>query len=137
MKKVLAGVGVVLVAYLAVWPVAIDPVAWNAPDDQGYTGPFSQNQQLSQINRIELNGDIGPEDLAVDQKGRVYFSLLSGDIKFLDETGQIKDWVNTGGRPLVSEFVQQGNLLVADAVIVLLFVSPVGNEGRFWCSPFH
>lgn len=127
MKKVLAGVGVVLVAYLAVWPVAIDPVAWNAPDDQGYTGPFSQNQQLSQINRIELNGDIGPEDLAVDQKGQVYFSLLSGDIKFLDETGQIKDWVNTGGRPLGIEFDQQGNLLVADAFKGLLSVSPEGK----------
>jgi sugar lactone lactonase YvrE len=127
MKKIIAGVVVVLTAYLVFWPVSIDPVAWDAPDNQGYTGAFSQNQQLSQINRIELNGDIGPEDLAVDQKGQVYFSLLNGDIKYLDEKGQIQLWVNTGGRPLGIEFDQQGNLLVADAFKGLLGVSPAGT----------
>jgi sugar lactone lactonase YvrE len=127
MKKVIASVVLILVAYLALWPVDIDPVAWKAPKNPGYTGVFSQNQQLSQINRIELNGDIGPEDLALDQDGNVYFALLSGDIKFLDTKGQIHSWVNTGGRPLGIEFDKQGNLLVADALKGLLSVSPKGD----------
>lgn len=127
MKKIIVSSVVLLVGYLAFWPVDIEPVAWKAPDNQGYTGAFSQNQQLSQVNRIELNGDIGPEDLALDAKGQVYFSLLSGDIKYLDKQGQIQPWVNTGGRPLGIEFDKQGNLLVADAIKGLLSVSAQGD----------
>ncbi|MFT5594878.1 MAG: sugar lactone lactonase YvrE [Oceanicoccus sp.] len=127
MKKIIIGSAVVLVGYLAFWPVEIEPVAWQAPDNQGYTGSFAQNQQLSQVNRIELNGDIGPEDLALDAKNQVYFSLLSGDIKYLDKQGQIQPWVNTGGRPLGIEFDKQGNLLVADAIKGLLSISAQGE----------
>lgn len=127
MKKIIALIVVVLIGYLAFWPVSVDPVAWDAPNNPGYTGDFAQNQQLSQINRIELNGDIGPEDLAVNQDGNVYFSLLSGDIKFIDKNNQIHEWVNTGGRPLGIEFDQQGNLLVADAFKGLLRIAPNGE----------
>lgn len=127
MKKIIALIVVVLIGYLALWPVSVDPVAWDAPNNPGYAGDFAQNQQLSQINRIELNGDIGPEDLAVNQDGNVYFSLLSGDIKFIDKNNQIHEWVNTGGRPLGIEFDQQGNLLVADAFKGLLRIAPNGE----------
>ena len=126
-KRTLASSTLLLAGYLAFWPVAVNPVAWQAPDNQGYTGAFEKNQQLSQINRIELKGDIGPEDLALGKDGNVYFALLSGDIKFLDDKGQIQSWVNTGGRPLGIEFDQQGNLLVADALKGLLSISPKGD----------
>lgn len=125
-KKGIASSALALAGYLALWPVTVDPVAWQAPANQGYSGDFSQNQQLSQINRIELKGDIGPEDLALGKDGNVYFALLSGDIKFLDSEYQIQPWVNTGGRPLGIEFDQQGNLLVADAFKGLLSISAEG-----------
>jgi len=127
MKKTTASLVLALAGYLAFWPVAVDPVAWHAPSNSGYSGDFSKNQQLSQINRIELKGDIGPEDLALSKDGNVYFALLSGDIKFLDSAGQIQPWVNTGGRPLGIEFDQHGNLLVADAFKGLLSISPEGD----------
>jgi len=126
-KRTLASSILLLAIYLAFWPVAVDPVSWQAPENLGYTGAFEQNQQLSQINRIELKGDIGPEDLALGKDGNVYFALLSGDIKFIDAQGQIQTWVNTGGRPLGIEFDQQGNLLVADALKGLLSISPKGD----------
>jgi sugar lactone lactonase YvrE len=126
-KKTTASLVLVLAGYLAFSPVAVDPVAWHAPTNLGYSGDFSTNQQLSQINRIELKGDIGPEDLALSKDGHVYFALLSGDIKFLDSAGQIQPWVNTGGRPLGIEFDQHGNLLVADAFKGLLSISPAGD----------
>lgn len=125
--KGLAGCLLALTGYLSFWPVAVDPIAWQAPANSGYTGAFSQNQRLSQIQRIELNGDIGPEDLALNKDNNVYFSLLSGDIKYLDEKGQIHSWVNTGGRPLGIEFDQQGNLIVADAFKGLLSISTEGK----------
>lgn len=127
MKALLSGVGLSLVCYLAFWPVDVDPKAWQSPNNSGYTGDFSQNNQLSQIQRIELDGDIGPEDLALNQQGDVYFSLLNGDIKFIDASGEIHSWVNTGGRPLGIEFDPQGNLIVADAFNGLLSISPAGE----------
>lgn len=127
LKKSTASIILVLAGYLVFWPVEVDPVAWQAPKNLGYSGDFEKNQQLSQINRIELEGDIGPEDLALSNDGNVYFALLSGDIKFLDNQGQIQSWVNTGGRPLGIEFDQQGNLLVADAFKGLLSISPKGE----------
>ena len=126
-KKGVVGSALALVAYLAFWPVIVEPIAWQAPTNLGYTGDFPRNQDLSPIERIELEGDIGPEDLALDQKGNVYFALLGGDIKFLDVEGNIQPWVNTGGRPLGIEFDQQGNLLVADAFNGLLNISPDGK----------
>lgn len=126
-KAIAAATGVGLLAYLLAWPVEVDPVAWEAPKDEGYTGQFAQNQQLSQIQRIELDNQIGPEDLALSQDGKIYFALLSGDIQYLDKEGGIHTWVNTGGRPLGIEFDQQGNLLVADAFKGLLQVSPSGE----------
>ena len=126
-KKVIALTGVALTAYLLTWPVEVDPVAWEAPKNTGYTGAFSQNQHLSQLERIELSEQIGPEDFAVDAKGQLYFALLSGDIQYLDSSGQAQTWVNTGGRPLGIEFDQTGNLIVADAFKGLLSVSPKGK----------
>jgi len=126
-KKIIAGTTLILLGYLVFWPVDVDPVAWQSPENSGYTGIFSQNQHLSQIKRIDLNGDIGPEDLALGADNNVYFSLLNGDIKFIDAKGQIHSWVNTGGRPLGIEFDGQGNLLVADAFKGLLSISPQGD----------
>ena len=123
MKKVLLSLLTVLIGYLLLWPTQVDPVAWQAPANEGYVNRFAANQQLSQSHRIELNGDIGPEDYALDAQGNIYFSLLNGDIKFLDGKGEIHAWVNTGGRPLGMEFDKQGNLFVADAFIGLLKIS--------------
>jgi sugar lactone lactonase YvrE len=127
MKRVMLILVLILLGYLAFWPVDIDPVAWQSPENMGYTDIFSKNSNLSQITRIELKGDVGPEDLALDANNNVYFSLSSGDIKFLDSDEKIHSWVNTGGRPLGIEFDRQGNLIVADALKGLLSISPEGG----------
>lgn len=126
-KKILISIVIILATYLAFWPVEVEPVAWQAPKNEGYTGAFAQNQQLSQLQRIELDGDVGPEDFALAQDGKIYFALLNGDIKYLDKNGQIHPWVNTGGRPLGIEFDYAGNLIVADAYIGLLSVAVDGK----------
>ena len=37
-----------LLAYLALWPVAVRPAAWEAPENAGYTGDFAANDQCGQ-----------------------------------------------------------------------------------------
>ena len=126
-KQITLGVSAVLAAYLLFWPVEIDPVAWEAPKDEGYVNSFGQNQHLSQIQRIELTGKVGPEDYALSKDGMVYFGLLGGEIGYLDQAGKTHTWVNTEGRPLGIEFDASGNLIVADAFKGLLSIDSKGS----------
>lgn len=119
----------VLLAYLLLWPVPVDPVPWQAPQNKGYTGPFKVNNKLASLTSISIGSEYGPEDLAIDSQGHLFASMHSGMIMRFDEQALTFDpWVNTGGRPLGIEFDQQDNLIVADAFIGLLSISPQGVQ---------
>ena len=56
MKRVLAtllGLIVLFALYLAFAPVSIDPQAWEAPKNIGYSGVFSPNDKLANLERID------------------------------------------------------------------------------------
>lgn len=114
-----------LVAYLTLWPVPIDPVPWQAPPNPGYTGAHAENRRLAGVELIDLAGRHGPEDLAQDAAGRVYAATEDGAILRLVD-GRLERFAETGGRPLGIEFDRQGTLWVADAFRGLLAVSPQG-----------
>ncbi len=52
---------VLAVAYLAAWPVPVDPVAWEAPPDFGHVGAFAPDSSLAAFDAIPLGGHEGPE----------------------------------------------------------------------------
>ncbi|MCP4113878.1 MAG: strictosidine synthase family protein [Desulfobacteraceae bacterium] len=119
---------VLAVVYLLVWPVPIDPVAWQPPHDPGYTGVFSLNKALTAMETFSLGGRHGPEDVAVDDAGRIYVPTHEGEILRLSPDGSRPEvWANTGGRPLGMDFDNNGNLVVADAFLGLLSVDPTGR----------
>lgn len=119
---------VLIVLYFLVWPVPIDPVAWQAPPNPGYTGPFAQNERLRGIEVFSTAGNHGPEDIALDAQGRVYAGTHEGRIVRLKPDGSNpENWVDTGGRPLGIDFDAKGNLIVADAYRGLLSVAPDGK----------
>ncbi len=114
-----------IVLYFLAWPVPIEPVAWKAPPNPGYTGPFAQNELLKAIEFLKIGNNHGPEDVAVDDQGRIYLGTHEGVIVRLQPDGtRPENWVNTNGRPLGLDFDNAGNLIVADAVRGLLFISP-------------
>ena len=121
-------VAIVVVLYFAVWPVPIDPVAWESPPNSGYSGPFAQNERLRGIQVLPIGDNHGPEDIALDAQGRIYVSTHEGRIVRLQADGSNpENWVNTGGRPLGIEFDNNGNLIVADAFRGLLSISQDGS----------
>ncbi|MBO1006039.1 SMP-30/gluconolactonase/LRE family protein, partial [Acidovorax sp. SD340] len=65
-------------AYLAMWPVPIQPVAWTAPAAPGYQGVHAPNQRLAKLNIIDLKGEVGPEHIAFGKDGKLYTTVLSG-----------------------------------------------------------
>lgn len=119
---------IVAVLYFAAWPVPVDPVAWKAPPNSGYTGPFAVNERLKGIELLPIAGNHGPEDIALDAQGRIYATTHEGRIVRLQADGSnAENWVETGGRPLGIDFDRKGNLIVADALRGLLSIAPDGT----------
>jgi hypothetical protein len=105
----------------------VEPLAWQAPDDAGYTGDFKKNNNLLGIEEISLLGFTGPEDIAIDDKGRIYAAAKEGIIRFdVNESNPVL-WATTKGRPLGIDFDIEGNLIVADGFLGLLSISPDAN----------
>lgn len=130
-KKLLGGAGALVVGvagYLALWPVPIQPVAWQAPADPGYQGVHARNERLAGLQMIDLKGEIGPEHIAIGKDGKLYTTVASGNILRMNPDGSDQRvFANTGGRVLGFDFDAQGHLIAADAVRGLLSIAPDGK----------
>jgi sugar lactone lactonase YvrE len=122
-------IGLLLLAlYLAAWPVPVDPVAWQAPDDRGLTGAFAVNENLAGADAIALGAYEGPEDVSVGQDGALYATTSSGTILRIEgSTGEVSEFADTGGRPLGIESLPDGSFIVANAYSGIQRVSPRGE----------
>lgn len=128
MRKFLTTVGVLLglaCAYLLLWPVPVDPVAWHAPVNLGYVDPFASNHLLKSATGIDLAGFEGPEDATLGHDGRIYVTTTGGTILRIQNRG-VSEFVNVGGRPLGIETNHDGSILVANAVSG---IQRIGRDG--------
>ncbi|MES2151837.1 MAG: SMP-30/gluconolactonase/LRE family protein [Pseudomonadota bacterium] len=118
----------VLAAYLSLWPVPIEPVAWHAPAAPGYTGAHAANTKLLGLQQVDLNGEVGPEHLVPGADGKLYTGVESGRILRMNPDGsELQVFSVTGGRPLGMVFDTGGRLVVADAVKGLLSIDADGK----------
>ena len=118
----------VIILYFIAWPVPIAPIAWEAPPNPSYTGPFAANDHLKNIETFQIEGNHGPEDIALDEQGRIYAATHEGNIVRLNPDGSnAENWANTKGRPLGIDFDSSGNLIVADSIRGLLSIAPDGT----------
>jgi sugar lactone lactonase YvrE len=115
-------------AYLLLWPVPIEPVAWNAPRDAGLVDPFEPNDRLQQATLISIAPHEGPEDIAGGPDGLIYTGTGDGMIvRFSSGGAGVEPFADVGGRPLGLDFDGDGNLLVANATIGLQRIAPDGE----------
>src|SRR5437868_8884349 len=115
---------VLVVAYLMAWPVPINPSAWTPPAAPDLAGPYAQNSELAKIQRLPVNS-FAPEDVAFDNQDRIYCGTDDGIIYRLQPDGTNPEvFAQTKGRPLGLIFDHEGNLIVADAAIGLMSISP-------------
>lgn len=123
------GVAVLLLlAYLALWPVPIEPRAWQPPVDAGHRDPFGGDDRLRHAALLELGDFDGPEDAALGSDGSLYVSTSGGSIARIDvASGVVETFAETGGRPLGIEFDATGRLLVANAELGLQRIGPDGR----------
>ena len=113
-------------AYFLLWPVPVDPVSWQAPEDRGYVDPFARNDLLKPASGISLGEFDGPEDATLGFDGHIYMTTNGGSIIRLQNRG-VSEFVNVGGRPLGIEADKDGSLVVANAVSGIQRVSVDGS----------
>jgi sugar lactone lactonase YvrE len=126
--KILAALLLALIAYLAFWPVPIEPVAWNAPPAPALEGRFEVNDRLAAVRRLGAGVGIGPEDVEIDAEGNVYVGYEDGRIvRFSPDGDSHALLADTGGRPLGMKLDPEGRLIVCDGYKGLLRVSMDGR----------
>src|SRR5882724_5740088 len=113
-----------LIGYLLLWPVPINPAAWTPPPAPELTGVYAQNSELARIERLKVDA-FAPEDVAIDSQDRIYCGTEDGRIfRFQADGTRPEVFASTKGRPLGLIFDHDGNLIVADAIKGLLSISP-------------
>jgi len=114
--------------YLLFWPVPIDPAAWTPPTAPALTGVYEPNDRLASVERLGKGACIGPEDVAIDDQGRIYSGMEDGRIlRFQPDGSNPEVFAHTGGAPLGLRFDAAGNLVVADCIKGLLSIDPKGS----------
>jgi sugar lactone lactonase YvrE len=122
----LAALLTLIILYLLLWPIAIDPVAWQAPVDRGFIDPFAPNDQLKTASGIHLGNFEGPEDATVGAGQHIYVTTYNGVILKIRNRG-VSEFANVGGRPLGIIADSDGSLLIANAYRGIQRVSPSGE----------
>jgi len=117
----------ILGAYLLLWPVPVDPVAWEAPIDEGLVDPFAENDLLERAQAIDLGEHHGPEDVALGPDRQLYATTAGGAILRIDFRGNVSEFTDAGGRPLGIEAAADGSLIIANAYLGLQRVMQDGS----------
>lgn len=122
------GLLVVTVAYFCFWPVPAEPVSWVVQAPPGYIGAHAPNRLLSDLRRIDIGAEHGPEHMVIGPDGKLYAAMTSGNLIRMDLDGANQEvFANTGGRVLGFAFDAGGRMIVADAMKGLLAISSDGG----------
>lgn len=124
----LALIIVLFIGYLVLKPNEVWPVAYDAPENPGFTGIYAANEKLASAKKYSVSPEEGPEDVAIDKDGNIYVGTKDGKIlKFTPDKSAYSVFANTRGRPLGLDFTADGKLIVADAERGLLMVDTSGR----------
>ena len=125
--RVIGAAVALAILYLLFWPVPIDPVAWDAPADRGFVGPFASNDHLQRARGFDIGEYVGPEDVTSGRDGHLYSTSASGAILRYGISGPVQVYAETGGRPLGIEADVDGSLVVANPYLGLQRITLDGS----------
>jgi sugar lactone lactonase YvrE len=124
----LLGASAALIAYLLLWPIPVDPVAWQSTASEGYVGVYAANNRLLDLERNDILGRHGPEDAALAPDGTLYLTTSDGEVLRRSPDGAITVFASGLGRALGIEVAPDGAIWVADAYLGLTRLTPAGAE---------
>lgn len=116
-----------LIALLLFKSTPVDPVAYTPPKTPSLTGVLTPNTFLQKAVLLGKGKINGPEDVAIDNDGRIYGGTQDGKIVRILQDDSIEIFAETKGRPLGIQFDKEQNLIVCDAYKGLLSIDLKGN----------
>lgn len=130
---------VILVPWVLYLISPVEPVSWRPDPVSRLIGTFEKNNTLDDVSIIAAGKLPEAEDIVFDANGWLYTGLNDGRIVKLnpnkpDEIIQVAD---TGGRPLGLRFDTSNNLIVADAQLGLISVSPKTGDIKVLVDSFE
>ncbi len=130
MKKGILGIlGILalLILYFLFRAAPIDPAAYTPLKGPELAGVLAPNNLLRKAELLAQGKINGPEEVALDSRGRVYGGTQDGKIMRLLTDGKLEVFAETKGRPLGLQFDPKENLIVCDAYKGLLSIDPQGK----------
>ena len=121
---------VLAMAVLGALPSPIEPVAFSPSSSPELVGPLEPNELLASAELLRKGRLAGPEDVDIDDFGRIYCGVEDGTIERLEPSDggyRIETFASTGGRPLGLDTDASGLLWVADSERGLLSVDRLGT----------
>ncbi len=106
---------IILGSYLAFHSPKIMPQKWIAENSCGYSGVFSQNNQLDQLLLLDISPYVNPETILYHDNW-LYASVDGGIIiRFHEDGSNLSEIINTGGAIIGFDFDSKNNIIFADA----------------------
>jgi sugar lactone lactonase YvrE len=125
-KRIILAILSILLLYLFLYPVKIDPVPYHPePIDEKWTYFMNNNLKDNKIQKIGKCHHC--EDVAIDSSENIYGAQEDGKIIVTYSDGLPGVFADTEGRPLGIHFDDNGHLIVADSPKGLLSISPKGE----------
>jgi sugar lactone lactonase YvrE len=116
-----------LAGYLVLWPVGFEAGTFEAAPPPAAEGVYAPNRALEAVEVFQHDVASGPESVAFDAEGRIYGGTEGGRIlRWTDPTQPPEVFADTEGWPLGMAFDSGGDLIVADAKLGLVAVTPDG-----------
>ena len=128
MKKTILLAILVPIAYLLLWPVTVEPIAWKSPTAPDYEGVYAVNNVLNQFDTLDMLDQTAPEGVVVEKNGWVYATTEQGWVMRWPP-GELlgEKWVKLEGRGLGICLGKDGELWVADAYEGIFRISKDGD----------
>ena len=130
MKKitlVMAGILIIATIIFVIQPAPIDPESYTPAEAPKLMGELEPNSLLQKAELLAVGKIHGPEEVAVDSRGRIYTGTRDGKIMRLWPDGKLEIFTETKGRPLGIQLDKNENLIVCDSYEGLLSIDPKGN----------
>ncbi len=109
----------------------LQPQAWNPPIKTDFLQQQTDNQKLQSIQKIDLKGWVGPEDIVMDSLGNIYCGVHKSEKDFstgcilkIDTQGHVEEYYQANSWVAGIHFDKEGNLIALSHQEGLIQISP-------------